>query len=127
MNQIFIDAGPLRAFITPRDQYQQKTLQLLRYLSNQKVKLITSDYVLNEVFTGLLGVKKTGHMRIFQFNNFIFQKEAVQIIWITKEKFYRTKDIFLKVSKDKLWSFTDCASFVVMKELKIKTAFTFHV
>lgn len=125
MNFVFIDAAPLRAVVTPRDQWSTRTRELMRLLSRLNYPLVTTDYVLSEVFTGLLDVKGAQHVRIARLNVYIFEKNSATIEWITKERFYKTKKLFLKVARDKLWSFTDCTSYVVMKELGIKTAFTF--
>lgn len=81
--------------------------------------------MISETFTLLLTAKGTAYYRIADLNHYLFQSEVIQIEWISKERFYKTKKLFLKVAKDKLWSFTDCTSFVVMKEMGIKTAFTF--
>ena len=120
---IFIDTGPLRALVMPRDQWRTKTLSLFHKLSSENNRIITTDYILDEVFTGLLGVKG-GYMRIKEFDSVLKQK-VLSVEWITQARFLETKRLFLKIAKDKQWSFTDCTSFVVMKELKIKTVFTF--
>ena len=87
--------------------------------------IVTTDYILNEVYTLLLTDIKAGYHRIKKFNEWIFKKQLVQIEWINKQRFILTKELFLKVSKDKRWSFTDCTSYIVMKDLKIKKVFTF--
>lgn len=120
---IFIDTGPLRALVIPRDQWRTKTLSLFHKLSSENNRIITTDYILDEVFTGLLGVKG-GYMRIKEFDSVLKQK-VLSVEWITQARFLETKRLFLKIAKDKQWSFTDCTSFIVMKELKIKTVFTF--
>jgi predicted nucleic acid-binding protein len=125
MNQVFIDAGPLRAFIVPRDQWRQQTMEIMTSLMDEKQNFTTTDYIINEVFTGLLGIKRTDNRRIQEFDQYMFKNSDIHLEWITRERFYQTKKLFLKVSQDKQWSFTDCASFVVMKELGIKTVFTF--
>jgi predicted nucleic acid-binding protein len=47
------------------------------------------------------------------------------IIHVTSERFVEAQTVFRRYNRDKTWSFTDCTSFAVMKELKIKTVFTF--
>jgi len=123
--RIFVDTGSLRAFITPRDQFHNKTIHVLEAIRPQKPILITTDYILNETFTLLLTDTKAGYYRVRSFEEWFFSKRSVQIEWIDKQRFFKTKELFLKTSKDKLWSFTDCTSYVVMKELGINTAFSF--
>ena len=122
---VFIDSGPLRALVSPHDQWRKKTLEILEQLSQTSISYVTTDYVLSEVFTGLLGEKRLGYIKITKFNDLIFVKRFTRIEWVTQERFLKTKALLLKVSKDKQWSFTDCTSYVIMKELKIKTIFTF--
>ena len=123
--KIFIDTGPLYALVSPKDQFHQKIITISQQLQNQPIKLITTDYILNEVFTKLLGRHPNRYPRIQKFNQLIFQSKLSQIVWIGQQRFIKTKKLFLKFSQDKLWSFTDCTSYVVMKELKIDTIFTF--
>ncbi|MEK9171469.1 MAG: PIN domain-containing protein, partial [Patescibacteria group bacterium] len=47
------------------------------------------------------------------------------IEWISQDRFRLAADVFRRYNRDKTLSFTDRTSFVVMKELKIKTVFTF--
>lgn len=122
---VFIDAGPLRAIVTPQDQWRKKTLEISNKLFCQNTQLITSDYVLDEVFTGLLGDLSTGYHRIKEFDKLIARSNGVKIEWITQERFYQAKLLFLRIAKDKKWSFTDCTSYVIIKELKIDRIFTF--
>ncbi len=123
--KIFVDTGPLIAMVTPRDQWRKATLTIIEKLSPQKPQLYTTDYIVNEAFTGLQKTKGTSFYRINQLNDYIFKEKSVSFEWVTYDRFLKTKSFFLRVTKDKSWSFTDCASFVVMKELKIKTVFTF--
>ena len=122
---VFIDAGPLRALVTPQDQWRIKTLEISKELSRQNAQFLTSDYVLDEVFTGLLGDPSAGYHRIKELNSLMFKKSTVRTEWITQERFYRARLLFIKTAKDKQWSFTDCTSFVIIKELKIPKVFTF--
>lgn len=123
--KVFVDTGPLRALVDTTDQFRQQTVEKAQKFSEQHIQFITTDYVIAEVFTGLLGIGRSRYYRIKDFNKRILKNKVADIEWITQERFFQTKSLFLKVSKDKFWSFTDCASYVVMKELKINTTFTF--
>ncbi|HZC36796.1 MAG TPA: hypothetical protein VE242_14330, partial [Chthoniobacterales bacterium] len=48
---------------------------------------------------------------------------ALQLEWTSPERFYAAAGLFRKHS-DKEWSFTDCLSFIVMRELRIRDAFS---
>jgi predicted nucleic acid-binding protein len=39
------------------------------------------------------------------------------------ERFEKTKVLFIK-NIDRIWSFTDCFSFIVMKDLQLREAFS---
>lgn len=122
---VFVDAGPLRALVVPRDQHRQRAIRIADQLFQEHALLVTTDYVIDEVFTGLLGDRKAGFHRIREFDENILQKNMLQIEWMTPKRFLESKIFFLKASKDKQWSFTDCTSYVVVKGLRIKTAFSF--
>lgn len=51
------------------------------------------------------------------------QSAGIRIEWIGTTRFDMTKAFFRKHA-DHAYSFTDCASFVVMHELKLSQAFT---
>ena len=123
--KIFIDTVALKAIITPRDQWHVKALNISKATNLQTHILVTTDYIISEVFTLLLKTKTTGNRQILEIDRYIFKSGAIHLEWISKDRFYSSKELFKKVSKDKFWSFTDCTSFIVMKELKIKTVFTF--
>lgn len=52
-------------------------------------------------------------------------RQSANLEFVSQNRFHQSVEIFRRYNRDKTWSFTDCASFVVMKELRIKTAFTF--
>jgi hypothetical protein len=84
--------------------------------------VITTSFVLDETAT---------HIRMewdaetaAKFVRAILESESVTIVWIDAAKFRESLDLFQR-SADKHWSFTDCASFVVMRDLGIERAFSF--
>ena len=48
---------------------------------------------------------------------------AVQVEWMDSQRFAKARGLFAKYS-DQGFSFTDCFSFALMRELKIKKALT---
>ena len=50
-----------------------------------------------------------------------FSKQSCQIIWMNADRFHEVRRYFVK-HQDKHWSFTDCFSFCVMKERKMRQA-----
>jgi hypothetical protein len=52
-----------------------------------------------------------------------FVAESLRLEWIDPKRFHAGADWFRKHG-DKAWSFTDCVSFAVMRELRVRDAFT---
>lgn len=119
---IFIDSGPLRALNNIKDQYFSVARQRYAQLVNEPVKLVTTDYVVDEVYTGLL--VDSGYRSALNFDNILrLGKWAVERI--SADRFTEAQEVFRRYNRDKKWSFTDCTSYVVMKELRINQVFTF--
>jgi len=119
---IFIDSGPFRAANDNLDQHHKKAMEGFSKLDSGQYKLVTTDYVIDETYTGLLG--RPGYHAAMNFDRALRQSR-IQVEFINPERFMKTQEVFRRYNKDKEWSFTDCTSYVVMKELKISTAFTF--
>lgn len=126
MRSVFLDTSSLFAFSCPRDQYFAKTQIIIKRLLSSSISIYTSDYVIDEAATLLLTSRKGSYRQSINLLDWFFEtKNPIHLEWITTERFQKAKDVFKRFNKDKLWSFTDCTSYVVMKELKIKTVFTF--
>ena len=54
----------------------------------------------------------------------IKKSKSVRVFWVDEGLFEKSLDV-LRRSDDKSWSFTDCTSFALMKELSVAEAFTF--
>ncbi len=86
------------------------------------VRLIASDYLLDEVYT--LIRMRVGHRAAVDFGQSIQASRFFRIEPVTPADFEAAWRIFSRYD-DKLFSFTDCTSFAVMERLRIRTAFTF--
>lgn len=90
---------------------------------SQKVGLIyTTDYVLDETLT-LLRVR-VGHNPAVEFGQVVLASKVVKTVSITRELWQKAWEMFKRYD-DKEFSFTDCTSFVVMKEMQLTTALAF--
>lgn len=126
MTKIFIDSVSLIALNNPRDQLSSWAQRHLDYLTQSNNPLICTDYIIDEAATHLLTTIKGGFYHAAILLDWMFQSDnEILIHWIDKAVFYEAVKIFRRFNKDKLWSFTDCTSYVVMKKLKISTVFTF--
>ncbi len=122
MNIVFVDTGPLQGFNNKDDEHHVAARKIFLKFRATSIRLITTDYIIDEAYTGLL--TRAGYNSAMHFDRFLQQKWG-RIIHITPERFAEAQAVFRRYNRDKTWSFTDCASFTVMRELKIKTAFTF--
>ena len=83
--------------------------------------LVTTDYVIDETLT-LIRLRLT----LAAAEDWWTQLEGSSRLrweWIDVARAEKARDIFFR-HRDKKYSFTDCTSFVVMKELKLKQALT---
>jgi predicted nucleic acid-binding protein len=78
--------------------------------------------VLDEALT-LLQSKK-GLPVALAFINKVRKSKSIRTFWVSESIFEKALDMFKKTS-DSRWSFTDCTSFALMKDLSITEAFTF--
>lgn len=123
---VFVDTGPLHALNSRRDQYFLKAHVLLKQIQHERMTLVTTDYVIDEAVTSLLTTVKGGYRNAISLFTWLSkQPNPIEIEWMNRQRFAQARDIFRRFNRDKLWSFTDCTSYVVMKELKIKTSFSF--
>lgn len=122
MTSIFIDTSTFIALLRENDVNHKKAQALSLKISEEKWKAIITDYIIDETYTGLL--TRVSFPAALQFDERL-KSGLWRIELITPERFAGAQEVFRRHNKDKKWSFTDCTSYVVMKELKISTAFTF--
>lgn len=120
---IFVDTSAFIAFILQSEPRHQIAVDCFKkYLSNGS-RLITIDYVLDELFTYLRCRKKVDMKIIW---NFIQSSYASGIkVFGISESLFGDALKFMQQYDDHFFSCTDCVSFLVMKELKIRDVFTF--
>ena len=116
-----MDANGWIALNNKRDHFHRTAMKLNRKLLKEKHHYITTNFVLDETYTGLL--KKVGHFAAVDFGEKIRKSNITTIIHITEEIEENAWYIFKQYS-DKLFSFTDCTSFVIMHQLDLIKAFT---
>lgn len=65
------------------------------------------------------------YKRAYRYDADINIKHKVSLIFTTEIIFIQAREIFFRYNKDKKWSFTDCVSFALMKDLGIKEVLSF--
>lgn len=121
MKQAFADSNGWIALNSKRDQLNPLAVQKNRALLQSGCRYLTTNFVLDETYTGLMA--KVGHFAAVDFGEKIRAARTVQIIHITPEIEEEAWALFKQYS-DKDFSFTDCTSFVVMRRFGLGEAFT---
>ena len=114
--KIFIDTSAWDAIEDSGDPNHEIALAFKDDLSNN-CHLITTDYVLDETYTLLL--LNIGYERTIAFQkntSELLQTGILAIVHATPSLCDEAWDIFKRFNVDKKWSFTDCVSYVVMKQ-----------
>lgn len=119
---VFIDTGGFIAFFNQDDKNHELAKTGLQKLITTGCQLITSDYVLDELISWMRCKMKISTAQIIKY---ITQMELadIEIISPTKELFSNSLKTMAKYN-DHYFSFTDCMSFQMMKELNIRFVFT---
>jgi len=120
---IFVDTSAWYALEVEDDENHASARALREELRKGRYgALLTSDYVLDEAVT-LLRMRK-GAEPSFRFAHKVFRSKSVSVVWIDRPIFEAALKL-LGERQDKRWSLTDCTSFVIMDQLRVKQAFAF--
>jgi predicted nucleic acid-binding protein len=121
MKRVFIDTNGWIALNSKRDQFHEAAVKLNKELLQKGSFYVTTNYVLDETYTGLL--TKVGHFAAIDFGKKIRASKLIMVVHISEKIEEETWHFFQKHS-DKGFSFTDCTSFVVMRRFNLTEAFT---
>ena len=122
MQWVFVDTSAFIALLDPRDDCHVQAMYVEQSLSSQATRLLTTNFVLDETYTGLRG--KIQHSAILRFRDSVRQSRRLSVIRITEAVEDQAWEIFARYH-DKDFSFTDCTSFAVMRQLDITTTLAF--
>ena len=119
---IYIDTGAFIARHLSKDQYHSQANSFWNLIREKSETCVTSNFVLNETYT-LLG-RRAGYDFAARRARNIYASESLIILRPNREDELKAIDFFEKYSDHRL-SFTDCVSFVLINNRKIKRVFTF--
>jgi hypothetical protein len=119
MKRLFVDTGAWYAIVDKNDPDHKNAEH---FLKNNKIPLLTTNFVLDETITLLRS--RLGWSVAKEFGQRLKDSRFVSLVAVRDEDEEKAWEIFLKY-KDKDFSYTDCTSFAVMKRLKMNTAFAF--
>ncbi len=116
----FADTSGWMSLFDPRGRQHETTKAWVEETSANGHRFITTDYVLDETITGLLG--RANHATAEKFARWVLIQHHTQILNITEEIWHDALEMFYRYD-DKQYSFTDCTSFVVMQKRKLYDTF----
>jgi predicted nucleic acid-binding protein len=119
--EVFVDTAGFLALWDTTDEHHPAALRLQQELIRKRRHFLTTEYVADETITLLL--VRHSHRAAMDFLDTIERSEALRLEWIDPARFHAA-GIWFRRHGDKQWSFTDCVSFAVMQELRIRDAFT---
>ena len=119
--EVFIDTSGLYALVNRKDTYHNAARDVVVRLARQGRKLVLTDYVVGE--TATLAKMHSGAHVALRVVDLVEQSAGIRLERIDSTRFDATKAYFRKHAYHE-YSFTDCASFVVMRELRIREAVT---
>lgn len=119
--EIFADTSGLHALIDKNDASHAAARGVVdKYLRSGR-RLVVTDYVIDESVT--LAKARGGARLAERVLDLVEQSQGIRIEWIGPERFAATRTFFRRHA-DHAYSFTDCSSFVVMRELGLTQALT---
>jgi len=119
--EVFADTSALYAIIDRRDANHRTMREAVEKLVRGGRLLVTTDYVVTEAVN--LANVRGGKLVALRLLDLLEESAGIRVEWIGVERFVRAKAFFRKHA-DHDYSFTDCTSFVVMKEERITEALT---
>jgi len=120
-SEVFIDSSGYYALLVRGDDRHPEAAAFMKRASEKKRRFVTTDYVVDETATLLQARGLTG--LVAPFFECVLRSRALSPVWMDADRFDRTRVLFLR-NLGRKWSFTDCLSFVVMKELGLRDALT---
>jgi len=120
--RLFVDTSAWLALNDRNDQYYSRAAAKSTDIKRHRIELITSEYIIDESIT--LIRYRVSHQAAVIFGNSLLNSNIVRIEDVTAEDRFKAWEMFKKF-EDKELSFTDCTSFVLMKNLRLQKAFTF--
>ena len=116
-----MDTSGFYALVVKKDHMHLRARDILQEASRERALFVTSDYVLDETAT-LLNARGYAHL-LPGFFETLGNSRVCVVEWMDPSRFAETQSQFLKY-RDRKWSFTDCFSFVLMRELRLREALT---
>lgn len=115
---VFVDTGAWFAASVPSDPDHGAAAV---FLSTNNEPLFLSDFIMSELLTLFRACNQMKRAKSWKTQ---LQNGHCTLVRATDDDLFRASEIFFQY-EDKLWSFTDCLSRVMMERLGIVKAFAF--
>lgn len=122
MNRVFVDTSALVALFDRKDHNHLQAKAILEKIRTDRKRMIITDYIFDECITTVLSA--VGHQSAVMVGEFILSSKIIEITWLDESVKIKAWDFFGQHS-DKRFSFTDCTSFILMKQLRVNKYFSF--
>lgn len=125
MKSVFVDSGGWLSVVIQTDQYHRVGAAYYKRLLDERAKLITSDYVLDEVITRLrYDVGHEAARRFIELVGRATEAGSLTVVYIDEALWSEAIQLFLQYADVRL-SFTDCVSFALLQRMGITEVFGF--
>lgn len=121
VESVFADTSFFFALAAKRDHAHGQAKTVYSRLSRSGRRVVTTDYVIDETLT-LVKMRTEAQVALALLER-IEQSDTIVVEDINAARFQAAKALFRRHA-DHDYSFTDCTSFAVMRELKIMEALT---
>ena len=118
---LFLDTSGLYALGDRRDPCRDKVREIVPRKASAGGRLVITDYILDEACT--LAKARAGAYAALRLLELVETSAGFRMEWIGPDRFNAAKAYFRKHA-DHGYSFTDCTSFVVMQELRLRDVLT---
>jgi predicted nucleic acid-binding protein len=121
VRDVFVDTSGLYALVDRKDGQHAAARDVVEKLARAGRRLVLTDYIVAEAVN--LAVARRGTHVGLRMLDLVEQSVGIRIERVDESRFDATK-AFVRKYADHGYSFTDCSSFVVMRELRLSQALT---
>lgn len=115
-DRLFVDTGGWYSFLNARDSSHES---VKKTIASGEAQLVTTDYIFDELVT--LVQARVGHARAVVIGEHLRRARGVEWVRVGERDEAAAWVLFSKRG-GRGYSFTDCTSFVVMRELGVRRA-----
>ena len=124
MNRVFVDTWAWYALTDVADSSHTLAQQTNEHLLDDQYTFVTTNFVLDEAITLIrYNMHHTAAVRFRHMMQSLIEDGLVELVRIGEDQEAAAWDIFERYN-DQDFSYTDCTSFAVMRQLDLTHAFT---